>query len=415
MNLFLYNLSLSAYYLLILVTSFFNKKATLMLSGRKGIMKKINTALANNSSPVIWFHCASLGEFEQGRPLMEEIRKQYPHYKILLTFFSPSGYEVRKNYSGADWIFYLPFDTAKNARRFVEIVKPELAFFVKYEFWYHYLNVLSQKGTPSFLISGLFREDQIFFKSHGEFFRTLLKKFSHIFVQNKKSELLLQQADIKRYSLSGDTRYDRVHAQLGMTQTLPLLEQFKERRPLVIGGSVWKEDMKLLIPYINECSNETRFIIAPHDINMSEISGWRQRISKKSQLYSEVSTANEVDPETRVIFVDSIGLLSSIYRYGNYAHIGGAFGKGLHNILEAATFGMPISFGPNIKKFPEAKNLIDAGGAKSVKTEEEFKWYITESLNPINNKLISEKSRNFVQQNRGATEKIMNYIKQYLQ
>jgi 3-deoxy-D-manno-octulosonic-acid transferase len=381
-----------------------------MIQGRKNILAIIEKALTHNQSPIIWFHCASLGEFEQGRPVMEALKKKHPDYKILLTFFSPSGYEIRKNYAGADWIFYLPFDTYRNASRFVSIVKPACVFFVKYEFWYFYLNELNKKNIPVVLISALFRKNQIFFRWYGGFFANILKKFNHIFLQNATSEMLVKQVGISKASVSGDTRFDRVHAQLNMVTPLPLIESFRHNASMVIVGSAWEEDMELIIPLINHRFPSIRFIVAPHEIHTDVIESWRSRIQVQSELYSEVVKKGSVKAETNVLVIDSIGLLSSIYRYGNYAHVGGAFGKGLHNILEAATFGMPISFGPNIQKFPEASAMIEEKAAMAVSNYGQLFRYFEECMEEETNKQKSVLARNFVQINRGATDKIINYV-----
>jgi len=410
---FIYSLSIATTRLLFSIAATFHAKARLFVDGRKGIFKKLENSLAGNAMPLVWVHCASLGEFEQGRPIMEAFRKQHPHFKILLTFFSPSGYEVRKNYAGADYIFYLPWDTASNAKRFIEITKPTLAVFIKYEFWFHYSKELSTKAIPLISASCIFRKDQIFFKSYGGFFRRILKYFNHFFVQTNQSIKLLKQVGIETVTLSGDTRFDRVHDITQNSNLIDLAKQFKDNDKVFVVGSLWPEDLEVLAPFINENKGLIKFIIAPHEINEKFLKEIETSIHVKSVRFSKTGQhLNTYD----VLIIDNVGMLSSLYRYGEFAFVGGAYGKGLHNILEAACFGVPIFFGnKNYEKFEEAKELIMRGGAFSVSDYSELKSnYELMISRPENYLLACEVTKSYVVENLGATEKIMSYCNKLL-
>jgi 3-deoxy-D-manno-octulosonic-acid transferase len=360
----------------------------------------------------IWVHCASLGEFEQGRPLMESIRLKYPSLKILLTFFSPSGYEIRKNYEGADAIFYLPWDTPSNAKRFIEIVKPKLAIFVKYEFWYNYSNELKKKSIPLISVSCILRREQIFFKSYGSFFRKILYNFDHFFAQNKETQDLLRSIGIES-TLAGDTRFDRVMQVIQSVDEIVIAKEFKNDQKLLVAGSCWQEDMDVLYPLINHNQYQLKFIIAPHEISEGFISSIEKSLSVKSIRYSQVQ---ENASEFSVLIIDNIGLLSKLYRYGEFAYVGGAFGNGLHNILEAACYGVPIFFGnKNYKKYQEATDLIMRGGAFEISgyAELKAKYELMNNL-PESFLLACEVTRSYVQENLGATKKIMDYCSKLL-
>ena len=410
----LYNLSIYCYSLIIRLLSPFNSKAKLWIDGRKDIFKNLKIAIGEQTSQqkIAWFHCASLGEFEQGRPVIEAFHKEYPTYKILLTFFSPSGFEVRKNYAGADFIFYLPADTPENAQKFIEIVKPTIAFFVKYEFWRNYLSELKKHQIPVISFSAIFRPNQLFFKSYGGFYREVLKQFDHILVQNQESFNLLQSIDIQAITLAGDTRFDRVKDIVATKKNVEVAENFKANRQVFIVGSAWQTDMDVLIPFMNEFKSELAFIIAPHEIHKEEISAWQKQIQKKSICFSEVKNDTQLS-DFQVLFIDNIGMLSSLYQYADFAFIGGSFGKGLHNILEAATFGMPIFFGnKSYQKFQEANNLIQLGGAFSVNSNEDIVLIVNELYENKNKKnIVSAICRNYVLSNIGATEKVMHRVK----
>jgi 3-deoxy-D-manno-octulosonic-acid transferase len=413
---FLYNLSIYLYVGLLKLIAPFNKKAKLWVEGREKIFHKLKSdaerrQLRSRSAKVAWFHCASLGEFEQGRPVIEAFRKQYPDYKIVLTFFSPSGYEIRKNYSGADYIYYLPADTPDNSRNFVKTVKPDIAFFVKYEFWKNYLTELNKCKIPVISFSAIFRPNQVFFRFYGGFYRELLHQFNHILVQNESSLNLLKSIDIDNATLAGDTRFDRVKQIVDNRKDIPVVAQFKDGHQIFIIGSAWQTDMDVLIPLINELKDETKFIVAPHEIHDAEIDIWRKQLKAKSVLFSDTDEVKDL-ASYDVLFIDNIGMLSSLYQYAQYAFIGGSFDKGLHNILEAATFGMPIFFGnQSYQKFQEATDLIQLGGAFPVQNMEELKkMYQGLKANEEKRAKAAEICSNYVLDNVGATQKIMEVV-----
>jgi 3-deoxy-D-manno-octulosonic-acid transferase len=390
----------------------FNEKAKLFVTGRKGLLEKVAQDFNNNDNQIVWFHCASLGEFEQGRPVIEAFKKEFPKKKILLTFFSPSGYELRKNYAGADFIYYLPLDSKSNAQRFLEITKPSMVIFVKYEFWFHYLNEVEKRSIPLFCISGLFNPKQRFFKPNGGFFRDILKKFNHFFVQNEASRKLLNDIGIEKVTVAGDTRFDRVLATASNPKAFPLVKQFTNDRLTVVIGSCWPADMAFLFPIINQSKN-IKFIIAPHNIGESNIRQVEQGLNLP---FTRITEANETSvSNSDVLIINTIGMLSFLYQYGDVAYIGGAFGDGLHNILEAVTFGLPVVFGNNkLEKFPESTALVEKGGAFSFKTQEE--------INHIFNQLTTDtgfraKSSDvclkFIEENTGATAKIMQTLSKW--
>lgn len=406
--LFLYNLGIKIYYLLIFVVSLFNKKARLWIRGRKGICDELREKIDPNSD-IIWFHCSSLGEFEQGRPVMEKIRESLPGKKILLTFFSPSGYEIRKNYTGADHIFYLPLDTRKNAARFLNIIKPQYAFFIKYEFWFHYLSQLKKSGTKIYLISGIFRSRQVFFKFYGRWFREILRSFTHFFVQDEESGRLLKSIGFNNVTVCGDTRFDRVYAIAGKSRDLPLIRSFVSGKMTLIAGSTWPPDEEIIVRFINENKLPVRFIFAPHEIHERGIRLLQESVKRKIARYSSADESAIWNAE--VLIIDTIGILSAVYQYGNIAYIGGGFGKGIHNTLEAATFGLPVIFGPNFKKFREASDLIKLNGAFSICNYDGF-YKILNAL--LTDKQLFEKAgetaRNYVRRNLGATDTITKFV-----
>jgi 3-deoxy-D-manno-octulosonic-acid transferase len=358
----------------------------------------------------VWFHCASLGEFEQGRPVIEAFKEAYPNYKVMLTFFSPSGYEVRKNYSGADFIFYLPLDSLKNANLFLDIVKPKLAVFVKYEFWHYYLQALQQRNIPVLSISAIFRPGQVFFKPYGEFNRNMLRRFTHIYTQNKASLELLQTIGISRATIAGDTRFDRVLQTAAAVKTIPIVEAFANRQEVFIVGSSWPADVEVLLPLIEKYRQTIKFIIAPHEIHESGITNLMQQLGSNAIRLSKAIETNAAN--YNVLVVDNIGMLSSLYSYGTYAYIGGAFGKGLHNTLEAAVFGLPLFFGPKYEKFQEAKDLVQLGCAFPVQNTQEL-LQVFEDLHttPGLRQNITNKEKAYVHEQAGATAKIMADIK----
>lgn len=404
----LYNLGISLYYFGIWIASFFNKKAKLWIEGRKDIFTKIKSQITDNQS-IIWFHCASLGEFEQGRPLIEKIKKDLPDHKILLTFFSPSGFEIRKDYELADYIFYLPIDTKKNAIKFLKLVQPKMAFFVKYEFWFNFLQQLNQQNIPTYLVSSIFRKDQIFFKSYGSFFKKMLFFFDHIFVQNEKSKSILLENGVSHISVAGDTRVDRVLEIQKNKKSFDKIVTFKGTAEILIGGSTWPPDEDIFIEWIQSQKDfRWKFIIAPHDISESHIMEIEKKLKVNTIRFSNANALNSAG--AKVMIIDNIGMLSSLYQYGKVAMIGGGFGNGIHNTLEPIAFGLPVIFGKKYQKFEEANRLVITGGGFSISNYLEFEEVIKnlEENNFYNN--ASTKAKNYILDNQGATEKIFNHV-----
>jgi 3-deoxy-D-manno-octulosonic-acid transferase len=406
---FFYNIGIAIYMLLIKLAVPFSDKAKQFVKGRKNWEMQLRQSIEKESN-YIWIHCASLGEFEQGRPLIEAIKFQLPAYKIVLSFYSPSGYEVRKNYPLADMVCYLPTDTKKNAQRFIQIVHPEKAFFIKYEFWYHYINELNKAKIPLYSVSAIFRENQQFFKNSGwgKWYRKLLSGFDHFFIQNESSANLLKSININNFTISGDTRFDRVAEIAKNTKPIPIVEKFRGDKQLIVAGSTWKPDEELLVAFINQ-NPEIKFVIAPHEVSGTNINRLQQLLKNKAILMSK---ANEIAIGSfQVLIIDSIGLLSSIYLYGKIAYIGGGFGVGIHNILEAATFGLPIVFGPNFKKFNEAVDLIKQGGAFSISNEEELLDVLNTLIKDKNSCEVSaETCKNYIAKNTGSTQVIIKKV-----
>tara|TARA_Y100001978_G_scaffold35797_2_gene31702 strand:+ start:1173 stop:2363 length:1191 start_codon:yes stop_codon:yes gene_type:complete len=367
----LYNIGIWIFGFIIYIAAFFNPKAKQWVKGRKNILEKLEPA-------DYWFHCASLGEFEQGRPIIEAIKKQTPDKKILLSFFSPSGYEVRKNYHLADQVCYLPLDSPKNAKTFIKNVNPETAIFIKYEFWYNYLIQLDKKGVKSYVASSIFRKEQLFFKWYGVWFKNILKTINHFFVQNQESKDLLASIDIKESSISGDTRFDQVIQHVKQVKSIPLIEAFKGNQQLIVCGSTWPKDEELILKTALKYTN-LKWLIAPHNIKNSK----NLAIQSKGILYSEATT--DSIKKHSILIIDNIGMLSNIYQYANVSYIGGGFDSGIHNILEAAAFGCPTLFGPKHHKFKEAIDLIKLGGSKSIyntKTlRNELEYFLTNDKN----------------------------------
>jgi len=404
----LYNITIRIYYLLIVIASSFNAKARLWLKGRKGLLESLGEKI-NRKNKLFWIHAASLGEFEQGRPLIEALKEKYPDDIILLTFFSPSGFEIRKDYKGADIIIYLPFDFSRNAKKFLDIVKPDKAIFIKYEFWYNYIFELHRRKIPVILISAIFRKNQIFFKWYGSWFRKALSFYKFIFVQNQDSQALLESIGISNSIVSGDTRFDRVVKIKEQKNEIDLLRKFKDGKKILIAGSTWDKDENLIIEYINNTSNDIKFIIAPHEVNESHISEILNKIKTNKIKYSEAGATELGD--CNVLIIDNIGQLSSMYSYAEVSYIGGGFGVGIHNILEPASFGLPVLFGPNYKKFSEAKILVEKGGALPVNNFKEFEVIVNAFLNnSIELNKASKICSEFVNENIGASEMIMEKL-----
>jgi len=401
----LYIIGIWAYTLLIRIFSLFNPKARLFIEGRKNIFNIIAQKI-NPAEKHIWFHFASLGEFEQGRPVLEKIKALYPVKKIIVTFFSPSGYEIRKNYALAD-VFYLPIDTAANAKRFIAGINPEMAIFTKYEFWHFYFKELKDRGIPLYVISGIFRENQVFFKSYGGFYRNILKSVTYFFVQNKESQNLLKSIGLDNVTISGDTRFDRVYENAQSPKQLSLIESFIGGAPTLVCGSTWPEDERILSALPQQYPS-WRFIIAPHEINESHIESIEKQFSVNRVRFSVFSSSNHTrSAEHQTLIVDNIGMLSSLYQYGNVAYIGGGFGTGIHNTLEAAAFGLPVIFGPKYDKFQEAKDLIAIGAAKSISSTEEL---INAFEDFAENKNAAATARKYVADKKGATDQIISMI-----
>jgi 3-deoxy-D-manno-octulosonic-acid transferase len=404
----LYSIVVHLLYLVILIASLFNKKALLWIIGRQGWRKRLKH-WQGEGAPTLWFHVASLGEFEQGLPVMESLREKWPDSRILLTFYSPSGYEIRKNYPNADFISYLPLDTGYNARRFLILSKPDAAFFIKYEFWYFYLQFLHQKAIPVYLISGIFREEQTFFRWYGSWFRKGLGCFSHFFLQDAKSAGLLKTIGMNNVTVTGDTRFDRVMAKASRTKTNSIAEAFSKGSNCIVAGSTWPSDEKLIADYINQAEADRKVIIAPHEIDDGHLQHLESLIRKSKIRYSAASRDTVL--HVQVLIIDNIGMLSSLYRYGQIAYIGGGFGKGIHNILEAAVFGMPVLFGPNHAKFREAEELIKWGSAFSVNSYNSLKEKLDLLiLHPEIRQQMAEKAGAYVSSNAGATRKITEHV-----
>ena len=393
------------------ILALFSPKMKLFVNGRKIVFSTLQSKI-NASDKTIWFHAASLGEYEQGLPVIEKVKIKYPSHKIIVTFFSPSGYEVRKNNTIADVTVYLPLDTKSNAKRFIELTHPEMVFFIKYEFWPNYLNELKQRGIKTYLISGIFRENQMFFKWYGSFYRSALKTFDYFFVQNEKSKNLIQSIGFSNVKISGDTRFDRVVAILERDNSLDFIDKFKNNKTTIVIGSSWPKDESLLIDYINNSSENVKFIIAPHNVKQDQIANLTSQITKSTVLFSEKENQNL--SEFNVFIIDTIGILTKIYSYADIAYVGGGFGNpGVHNILEAATFGLPIVIGPNYSHFAEATALVNMKGCISTQNQTQLNEALDLLLQNEDERL--EKGHicsTFVQMNKGATDKIINHLNQ---
>ena len=407
--LFIYNLVVLFAAQILQLLAFFSPKMKLFVEGRKSVFSTLKDKI-HPEDKVFWFHAASLGEYEQGLPVIEKVKEQFPHHKIVVTFFSPSGYEVRKNNAIADVTVYLPLDSKANAKQFLDLIHPEKVFFIKYEFWPNYLYELKQRNISTYLISGIFREKQVFFKWFGGFYRKALKTFDYFFVQNEKSKILLQSIGFTNVRVSGDTRFDRVVAILEKDNTLDFIEQFKNNQTTIVIGSSWPKDEELLVNFINQAADNVKFIIAPHNIKAEQIQNLQQSITKSSVLFSK---KNNIDvSKYNVFIIDTIGILTKIYSYADIAYVGGGFGNpGVHNILEPATFGIPIVIGANYSHFAEATALVGLEGCISVKNQSE----LNEAFDLL---LQNEDERyekghicsTFVQMNKGATNSILKSV-----
>lgn len=422
--LFIYNFIVQLASQLLKLVAVFSPKIKLFVAGRKSVFQTL-TAKIIPSDKTIWFHAASLGEYEQGIPVIEKTKAHFPNHKIVISFFSPSGFEVRKNNSLADATVYLPLDTKANAKKFINALHPEMVFFIKYEFWPNYLNELHKQQIPTYLISGIFRENQAFFKWYGGFYRKALQTFDYFFVQNESSKNLIQKLGFTNVKISGDTRFDRVVSILERDNSLDFIKEFKDNKTTVVIGSSWPKDEELLINFINQTDKNVKFIIAPHNIKQEQISNLKSQISKKTLLFSEYNDVRTNRDENNVrtgrylslreyeiFIIDTIGILTKIYSYADMAYVGGGFGNpGVHNILEPATFGIPIIIGPNYSHFAEATALVNLGGCISISNQKELDE--TFDLLLQNEDERHEKGHichSFVQMNKGATESIINHI-----
>lgn len=407
MSAIIYWLAIRLYVLAVRVASLFNPKAKLFVKGRRKLLSNIKYALINERRPRVWMHCASLGEFEQGRPLLEALKKEYPNFAFVITFFSPSGYEVRKNYEGADYIFYMPVDSPSHARKFIDAVQPRLCLFVKYELWYYYLNLLAKKDIPVLLVSAIFRKDQAFFKWYGRLHRRMLNCFNHIFVQDEGSVQLLNRINVEHVSIGGDTRFDRVIKAKEHFEALPIAEKFCMGAKVIVAGSTWVEDEQILSDVLKVLPQHWKLIIAPHEVH-------EKHINETLNLFGDVvkwSEWSDEDVNKSVLVIDSIGLLLNLYNYADVAWVGGAFRTGLHNTLEAAVYGLPIIHGPEYNKFKEARELVAAGASFPINTSE----YAIALINKWDTDSVAynqtkDAARNYVIINAGATDRILTYL-----
>ncbi|MDY5632416.1 MAG: glycosyltransferase N-terminal domain-containing protein [Bacteroidaceae bacterium] len=403
----LYTIGIFFYMVAVHLAALFNRKARLMVRGQWNTWHILRKQL-DKSARYVWFHAASLGEFEQGRPMMERLRREHPEYKIILTFFSPSGYEVRKHYEGADIVCYLPFDIVGNAHAFIHMVKPEMVFFIKYEFWYNYIRHLHHRGVPVYSVCSIFRPGNVFFKWYGFFYAPVLRHVTHYFVQDERSRRLLALKGLKNVSIVGDTRMDRVLAIKEAAKELPLVEQFKGDKFVLVAGSSWAPDEDLILNFFN-AHPEMKLILAPHVIDEAHLQQIVQKVQRPVLRWSKATAENVASADCLII--DCFGLLSSIYRYGEVAYVGGGFGVGIHNVPEAAVYGVPVLIGPNNKKFREARDLLRMGGCLQIHDQDDFDATLLRLMtDPDALRLSGLASRKYIRDNAGATDKIMQKL-----
>lgn len=403
----MYNIVIYIYLIGVVIASLFSKKVRNMWRGERRAIGIIKEKMDPNAQ-YVWFHAASLGEFEQGRPLMEQLKREHPEYKILLTFFSPSGYEVRKNYEGADIITYLPLDTIMNARRFLRTIRPVMAFFIKYEFWYNYLHILKYRKVPVYSVSSIFRPEQVFFKWYGRSYGRVLHCFTHFFVQNEISRQLLAKIGINEVTVVGDTRFDRVLQIKEAAKQLPVVEAFTDGHRTFVAGSSWQPDEDIFIPWFN-AHKDWKLIIAPHVIGEDHLQQILSKIEGKAVRYTQAS-AEEVR-DSQVLIIDCFGLLSSIYHYGEVAYVGGGFGVGIHNLPEAAVWGVPVIFGPNNQRFQEAQQLKACGGGLEINGAADFQRIMDRfDANPQQVEDDGKKAGDYVKGKAGATDKVLHSV-----
>ena len=404
----LYSLGILFYTGAINIAALFNAKAKLWVNGRKNLILKIKQEVKSDN--IIWIHAASVGEFEQARPLIERIKKDLPQKEILLTFFSPSGFELRKDYKLADYVYYLPIDTIEKAKQFLDIVKPEMIFFVKYEFWFNFINQINNRNIPLFLISGIFRQKQHFFKWYGAWFKKHLKMFNHLFVQDQNSADLLNSIEVSSYSITGDTRFDRVNTVTLNPKKFDCIQEFIGDSKVLLCGSSWEPDEAIILEYMKEFPKQMKLIIAPHEVTRSHIIDIETKFIDFNPIkLSELEKSKTLN-NNKILIIDSVGKLIYLYQYTDIAYIGGGFGVGIHNILEATCYAKPVIFGPNYSKFKEARDLIKLGGAFSINNSKE----LGNALNPLflyEDRLKSKSSicLNYVKQNIGSSDKIFEY------
>lgn len=405
MVMLIYNLGILLYEWLLRVVALWNPKARQWVDGRRNIFDRMAERISP-SDRVVWMHVASLGEFEQGRPILEAIRKEHPDRKILVTFFSPSGYEIRKNYAGADYIFYLPSDTPYNVRRFLDIAHPEMAIFVKYEFWLNYLAQLAERSVKSYLVSAIFRRNSIFFKSYGGRWRRALDTFDQMFVQNDESRELLHSIGFDNVIVAGDTRFDRVAEIARAARSVEIVEKFKGDSRLFVAGSTWGPDEDILLPLIN-ANVDVKFVIAPHEMDEGRIGRLLRETKGGAVRYTQCTPQSDFS-DVQVLVLDTIGILSSVYGYASWSYIGGGFGVGIHNTLEAATFGLPIAFGPKYEKFKEARDMVALGTARKVESAEELMaWFAPLCNDSELLARVSTTTKDYTIKNQGATALFM--------
>lgn len=400
----LYSIGIYAYSMLVAIAAVFNKKARKLFFGQRRTLSELKNKI-DPTKRYVWIHAASLGEFEQGRPIIEYLKSEHPEIPILLTFYSPSGYEQKKKYKNADIIAYLPLDTPRFARKFIKLVNPSKAIFIKYEFWPNFLLALQKENIPAYIVSAIFRPDQLFFKWYGKWYLKLLKVFNRIFVQNKCSADLLNENGITQVSITGDTRFDRVTEQAKIAKKFPFIEQFIDNKPVIIAGSTWSKDEALLTCYLN-AHPDIKMIIVPHEVHKAHLYDLFKMLQGDYVRYSEVTHTNI--KTSNCLVIDVIGILSSVYQYADIAYIGGGFGAGIHNTLEAAVYNVPVVFGPNYQKFREARELIKVGGGFSICNYNELKECFDALLKE--NKTVGQSAGNYVRENTGATAEILKYI-----
>lgn len=403
----LYHIGIHIFYVLVKIASLRNSKAKLWINGRKGQLNKIRETF-DGAAETVWVHCASLGEFEQARPLIKEIKKRYPNKKIILTFYSPSGYEVQKDFKGVDMVSYLPLDTRLNAKRFVKYVNPQQVFFIKYEYWFNFLSALKKRNIPVYFVSAIFRPDQLFFKKYGQWYQKMLMMVTHFFIQTDDSAKLLDSIHITNYTVCGDTRFDRVANIVENVKPLDVVENFINGDPVIIAGSTWKAEEALLRQYIRK-NQHVKLIIVPHEIENGSVDRILEQYGDLAVRYSQAHKGN--NKNRQVLVVDCYGLLTSLYQYGKIAVVGGGFGVGIHNILEAATYGMPILFGPKYERFREAIDLVEQNCAFPVNNVEEFNTVMNYLLqHPETTQKIADMAAAYVVKNVGATRKIIEAV-----